>query len=152
MRMFLCLALAFCCVIQPEFQNSQKETPGVFYVTGTGWHTCSDWKDENSSFKVGYIIGYFEGVNQLAQISTDPNVKKSFDMGSGLKYGDYVKSVDSFCGDYRNLGIPLPNAVGIVVAGLTGKMTIDDKGLPVLRCLAAAGIDQSKINECYKRQ
>jgi len=152
MRTFLSVAMLLYFMILPESENSQKESPRVYYVTGKGWHTCSDWKGENSSFKSGYIVGYYEAATQLAQISSDSEIKKSFDMGSGLKYDDYIKSVDAFCGDYRNLGIPLPNAVGVVVAGLTGRVTTDDKDFVVLRCLAAAGTDQTKVSDCYKRQ
>ena len=152
MRIFFSIVMLCWFLIQPDFQTPSNESPRVYYVAGRGWQTCSDWKDENSSFKVGYIAGYFDGVGQLAQISNDPEVKKSFDMGSGFKYRDYIQSVDTFCGDYRNLGIPLPNAVGIVVGGLTGRVTMDVTSLAVLRCLAAAGTQQDKINECYKRQ
>jgi hypothetical protein len=88
---FMLIALGLlCCGVQPKAQDSQKETPKIYYVTGTGWQTCSDWKDEDSSFKFGYLVGHIEGVTQLVPLSADPNIKKSFDVGSGLKYGDYI--------------------------------------------------------------
>jgi hypothetical protein len=139
-----------CCGVQPKAQDSKKE-PKIYFVAGTGWQTCSDWKDQNSSFKLGYLVGHFDGANQAKGINSDTPINESLAMTSEFKYGDYVKSLDAFCSDYRNLGIPIPNALEVVVAGLTGLPAMTDQNLESLRCLAMAGADRSKIDKCHGR-
>jgi hypothetical protein len=139
-----------------QTQQTTKEMPRMYYVTGTGWQTCGDWNDSNESFKIGYVIGHGESVSQVVQIIGDiPSarpVKESFDVPAGLKYGDEVKSLNVFCSDYRNVRIPLVNAIGIVLADLAGRPAHDDKSLRTFRCLAAAGIDEGRIKDCYTQQ
>lgn len=93
------------------------------------------------------VARHFLQLGQLpAGIPGAEQVKQSFELPTGVKYGDYVKSLDAFCADYRNLGIPVPNGLGVVSAALAGRSTLDDKGLQFYRCIAAAGDDKNKAN------
>ena len=67
---------------------------------------------------------------------------------AGIKYGDESKSVDKFCEDYRNVRMPLVNALGIVLIDIAGRPPIDGKTLRILRCQAAAGNDENKLRDC----
>jgi len=137
---------------QAQSQQPPKTPSPIYYVTGEGWQTCSDWKTAGQGFKVGYVIGHDEAMIQLTPIlATNPNasrVMESFSAPTGIKYGDEMKGVDAFCEDYRNVRIPLPSVLGVVLNDIAGRPSIDDKGFRTLRCLAAAGTDESKIRDC----
>lgn len=137
---------------QVQSPQSVKPPTRLYSVVGTGWQTCSDWKATTPSFNTGYIIGHDEAMIQLTQLlRSNPSaadVMQSFDVPAGIKYGDESKSVDKFCEDYRNVRMPLVNALGIVLLDIAGKPSIDDKTLRILRCQAAAGNDENKIRDC----
>lgn len=151
----LLLGLVFAvfvgAILMGKSSHAQQTQRKIFYITGTGWQTCSDWKSSSDSFKIAYVIGHDEAVLQLKQFAP-PDIKESFESPAGIKYGDEVKGLSAFCDDYRNVRIPLVNAFGFVLSDISGGRPFDDKGFMTLRCLAAAGDDEGKIRDCYARQ
>ena len=139
-------------VMGKSSQAQQTQAPRkIFYITGTGWQTCSDWNSSSDSFKIAYVIGHDEGVLQLKQLIPS-DLKESFDVPTGVKYGDEMKGLSAFCENYRNVRIPLVNALGFVLSDIAGGPPMEDKSFQTLRCLAAAGDDGAKIRDCYARQ
>ncbi len=159
--MKMLVPLVFALTLMGGFRQQsiapQQNAPApVFVVSGSGWHSCADWKNSTSGFKLGYIIGHVEARGQITQIlGSIPGAnqaKKSFEPPAGLRMGDYERSLDDFCGDSYNSRIALTNAMGFVSSRLVGGLAADEKTLATLRCLGAAGDDADKIGDCYKRQ
>lgn len=142
-----------CALLTGRFSQAQQTQTSwkIFYVTGTGWQTCSDWNSSSNSFKIAYVIGHDEGVLQLKQLIPS-EIKESFDVPAGVKYGDEEKGLSAFCENYRNVRIPLVNAFGYVLSDIAGGPPRPDESFRTLRCLAAAGDDEAKIRDCYARQ
>lgn len=140
---------------QVQSQQSTKAPKRFYTVTGIGWQTCGDWKATSPTFNIGYVIGHDEAILQLTQmLRNNPSaadIMQSFESPAGIKYGDESKSVDKFCDDYRNVRMPLVNALGIVLLDISGGPPIDDKTLRVLRCEAAAGNDENKLRDCVNQ-
>jgi hypothetical protein len=130
-----------------------KQAPTLFFVVGSDWQACGNWKSWSVDFKLGYTAGHLEGVSQVMSfLSDDANsftkMKGTFSASAGLSNGELTKAVDNFCSDYRNVKMPIPNAMMLVSADIAGLPPQDEKSMRHLRCTAAAGNDQSKIAEC----
>ena len=134
--------------VQVQNQQPTQEVQ-IFFVTGTGWQACSDWKEYSHDLKIGYLRGHVDTRVQLLGFITDKAVKESFDRPEGITYSDEMKALDSFCSDYRNMRIPLVNADGLIISELSGGPPTSDKTFRMYRCLAAAGTDADKIRDCY---
>jgi hypothetical protein len=122
-------------------------------VSGTNWQTCGDWNNSDTGFRLGYLIGHMETINQalpyLRQTMSASGIKNHFEIPEGVKIEDYKKSLDTLCQDLRNSRISIANAFGVVRADLAGTPEAHDQLLRAYRCIGAAGDNQGKINECF---
>jgi hypothetical protein len=130
-----------------------QRTRGIPYVSGTNWKTCGDWNNSDTDFRLGYLIGHMETINQampyLRQTLSASGIKNHFEMPEGIKIEDYKKSLDNICQDSRNIKISIANAFGIVQANLAGRSEANDQMLRAYRCIGVAGDNTDKINECF---
>ncbi len=138
---------------EAQSQTSTTKPPTLFFVVGSDWHTCGDWKNWSADFKLGYAVGHAEGTSQVMSFLGDDahsytKIKDAFISSAGVKFGELTKAVDDFCSDYRNVKIPTLNAMMVVSGNIAGFPSHDEKDMRHLRCMAAAGNDQSKISDC----
>ena len=157
-RTFICLfglyVASFPLAIGGGQTSSQgQRTRGIPYVSGTGWQTCGGWNDSDPKFRIGYLIGHTEAINQampyLRQTLSGSAIKNLFEMPEGIKVEDYKKSLDTLCQDSRNSEISIANAFGVVRADLAGTPEAHDRLLRAYRCIGAAGDNADKLNECF---
>jgi hypothetical protein len=157
-RTFICLfglyIASFPLAIGGGQTSSQgQRTRGIPYVSGTGWQTCGGWNNSAPKFKLGYLIGHMEAINQsipyLRQTMSGSAIKNLFEMPEGIMIEDYTKSLDTLCQDSRNSEISIANAFGVVRADLAGTPEAHDRLLRAYRCIGAAGDNADKLNECF---
>lgn len=139
-----------------QSQTNTAKSPSIFLVVGADWHTCGDWKDSAENFKLGYAIGHAEGVSQVQTVfGNEPGsytkIVDAFSSSYGLTFGQLTKAVDDFCGDYRNVKMPIVNAMMLVSGSIAGLPSYDEQTMRRWRCVAAAGNDKNKINDCTKQ-
>lgn len=157
-RTFICL-LGLCVACFPlatgggQTSSQGQRTRGIPYVSGSEWQTCGDWNDSDSKFRLGYLIGHTEAINQampyLRQTLSGSAIKNLFEMPEGIKVENYKKSLDTLCQDSRNRKISIANAFGVVRADLAGTPEAHDRLLRAYRCIGAAGDNPEKLNECF---
>lgn len=138
---------------EAQSQTNTAKPPTLMTVVGADWHTCGDWKSWSDNFKLGYAAGHAEGVSQVMSFLSDnpqsyTKIKEGFSSTYGLTFGELNKAVDEFCNDYRNVKIPIVNAMMLASGSIAGLPSYDEKTMRFWRCVAAAGNDQSKIREC----
>jgi hypothetical protein len=138
---------------EAQYQASTTKHPILFFVVGSDWHTCGDWKNWSAEFKLGYALGHAEGMSQIISLLNDDvhsstRIKDAFSSSAGITFGELTKAVDGFCGDYRNVKIPAVNAMMVVCGNIAGLPPYEEKDMRHLRCMATAGNDQSKISDC----
>lgn len=157
-RTFICLCSLFvgCFPLATgggQTSSHGQKTRGIAYVSGTGWQTCGVWNDSDQKFRLGYLIGHMEAINQampyLRQTLSGSAIKNLFEMPEGIKIEDYKKSLDTLCQDSRNSKISIANALGVVRADLAGAPEAHDRLLRAYRCIGAAGDNPDKLNECF---
>jgi hypothetical protein len=158
-RIFIPLIAALTALVPPmntfeaRSQTSPTKPPGLFFVVGSHWQTCGDWKDWSANTKLGYVLGHAEGISHAMSFLTDDahsftKIKDVFSSTASLTFGELTKAVDDFCSDYQNVKIPAVNAMMLVCGNIAGFPPYGEKDMRSLRCMAVAGDDRGKISNC----
>lgn len=116
------------------------------------------WANLDQSTRIWFVYGYVAGINyaadqtQVFRSSSNKNVAEEANLLEGMilvapgaTVGQLVEGTDSFYADYRNTGIKVRQALGVVAENISGEdPAVIQAYVRYLRCGATYGADSCK--------